>query len=79
MTAEGAARLRRLGAAAVAAASFGPVGEDGWCEVTLPVEPTDTAADQLLSLAGHVEVLEPLELRTRLRELALAVATLNGG
>ncbi len=79
VTAEGAARLRRLGAAAVAAASFGPVGEDGWCEVTLPVEPTDTTADQLLSLAGHVEVLEPLELRTRLRELALAVATLNGG
>ncbi len=77
LTAEGVARLLRLGAAALARASFAPVRDDGLQEVTLPIERLDTAADQLLGLAAHVEVLEPVELRTRLRELAQSVADLN--
>lgn len=37
----------------------------------------DYAAEQLLSLAGHVQVLEPPELRERLRQLAARVVALN--
>ncbi|MGF6779548.1 putative DNA-binding transcriptional regulator YafY [Paraburkholderia sp. GAS334] len=74
---EGVARLHRLGAAAEEQALFGPIAKDGWQDVTLPVEGFDYAVEQLLSLAGHVQVLEPLELRERLRTLAQRVATLN--
>jgi predicted DNA-binding transcriptional regulator YafY len=49
-------------------------GDDGWLEVTVPVEGLDTAAVQFLALGRHVEVLAPPELRARLRELAADVA-----
>jgi predicted DNA-binding transcriptional regulator YafY len=45
--------------------------------VTLPVEQTDYAAEQLLGLAAYVEVLELPELRERLRQLARRIARLN--
>jgi predicted DNA-binding transcriptional regulator YafY len=77
---EGMTRLHRLGAAAVEQAQIAPPSEqDGWQEVTLPVEQLGYAAEQLLGLAGHVEVLDPPELRERLRKLGEQIATLNAG
>lgn len=74
---QGMARLDRLGAAALDRAQCEAPAADGWREVTLPVEPVEIAAEQLLALAGHVEVIEPRALRTRLRSLAERVAKLN--
>ncbi|AUT63117.1 helix-turn-helix transcriptional regulator [Paraburkholderia terrae] len=75
---EGMTRLHRLGAAAVEQAQIAPPSEqDGWQEVILPVEQLGYAAEQLLGLAGHVEVLDPPELRERLRKLGEQIATLN--
>ncbi|HEY3597298.1 MAG TPA: YafY family protein [Paraburkholderia sp.] len=74
---EGITRLGRLGAAAVEQAHSAPPSDDGWQEVTLPVEGFDYAAEQLLGFAGHVEVLDPPELRMRLRRLAERIAVLN--
>ncbi|WP_156884049.1 helix-turn-helix transcriptional regulator [Paraburkholderia sp. SOS3] len=79
LTQEGMLRLDRLGAAAVEQAQSGPPDHDGWQEVTLPIEQLDFAAEQLLGFAGHVQVLEPPELRVRLRRLAQRIATLNAG
>jgi len=77
VTQQGMARLHRLGAAAVEQAERGALSADGWQEVTLPVEQIDYAAEQLLGLAAYVEVLEPPELRERLRQLARRIARLN--
>ncbi len=77
LTPEGMTRLSRLGAAAVEQAHSEPPSDDGWQEVTLPVEQFDYTAEQLLGFAGHVEVLDPPELRLRLRRLAERIAALN--
>jgi predicted DNA-binding transcriptional regulator YafY len=77
LTQEGMLRLGRLGAAALEQAQSAPPGDDGWQEVTLPVEQLDYAAEQLLGFAEHVEVLEPPELRARLRRLGQRIAKLN--
>jgi predicted DNA-binding transcriptional regulator YafY len=77
LTQEGMTRLSRLGAAAVEQAQSAPPDDDGWQEVTLPVEQLDYAAEQLLGFAAHVQVLESPELRARLRRLAQRVAALN--
>jgi predicted DNA-binding transcriptional regulator YafY len=74
---EGISRLARLGAAALEQAHYAPAADDGWQEVTLPVERLDYTAEQLLGFAGHVEVLDPPELRDRLRRLAERIAELN--
>ncbi|CAB3761687.1 helix-turn-helix transcriptional regulator [Paraburkholderia humisilvae] len=79
LTQEGMLRLARLGAAAVEQAQSMPPDDAGWQEVTLPVEQLDYAAEQLLGFADHVEVLDPPELRVRLRRLAHRIATLNAG
>ncbi|QCP52851.1 WYL domain-containing protein [Trinickia violacea] len=76
VTEEGLTRLHRMGAAAVEQAHIGAL-VDGWREVALPIEPVDFAAEQLLRLAGHVEVLEPVELRERLRQVGAQIAALN--
>lgn len=70
-------RLHRLGAVALEQVRRGPLSDDGWQEVTIPVEGLDYAGEQLLSLGGHVQVLEPPELRERVRQLAERVAALN--
>jgi predicted DNA-binding transcriptional regulator YafY len=77
VTHEGLRNLHHLGAAAAEQASCGFFDEDGWCEVTLPVEHTAQAAAQLLQLGPHVRVLEPAALRDALRELASRIAQLN--
>jgi predicted DNA-binding transcriptional regulator YafY len=76
---EGLTRLGLLGAAAAEQATSAPPDSDGWQEVTLPVERLDYAAQQLLGFAMHVEVLEPPELRAKLRSLAQRIAALNAG
>lgn len=78
VSAEGAAQLDRLGAAAVAEAVFDAPGADGWREVTLLVERVESAAEQLLGFGPHVQVLEPEGLRRQLRRLAQMVVQLNG-
>jgi predicted DNA-binding transcriptional regulator YafY len=70
-------RLERLGAAAFEQARSEPSSKAGWLDVVLPIEKIEHAAEQLLSLGACVEVLEPRELRERLRSLARRIATLN--
>ena len=65
---------RRISGPGQAVAAQVPPGEDGWCEVVVPVEGLDNAAAQFLALGRHVEVLEPPELRERLREMAADIA-----
>ena len=43
---------------------------DGWREVALPLESIEQGARQLLSFAGEVEVLHPVELRAEVARLA---------
>lgn len=64
-------------AAAAAIASAGPADEEGWREVELEVESLPVATTQLLSLGVGVEVVAPVELRTALAELGLAIAARN--
>lgn len=51
-----------------------PADSNGWLEVTFRLESFDSVVVELLALAGHVEVLEPLRLRrevsTRVRHAA---------
>lgn len=77
VTPEGMAQLERLGAAAFEQARSEPSAKAGWLDVMLPVEKIEQAAGQLLSLGACVEVLEPRELRERLRSLAQRIARLN--
>ncbi len=77
---EGMTRLHKLGAAALEQAQIAPPDQrDGWQEVTLPVEQFNWTAEQLLGFAAHVEVLDPPELRERLRKLGEQIAALNAG
>ncbi|MFC4912478.1 helix-turn-helix transcriptional regulator [Actinomadura gamaensis] len=64
-----------LDASAVRAAreSACPV-EDGWVEVTVPVESPDRAVLDLLRLGTDAEVLGPPELRARMAEIVTALA-----
>ncbi|TAM49113.1 MAG: WYL domain-containing protein [Paraburkholderia sp.] len=69
--------LHALGAAAADRAVCGLSAQDGWCEVTLPVEETSQAARQLLRLGPRVRVLDPPALREALRRLGQEIAALN--
>ncbi|MEU5882605.1 YafY family protein [Spirillospora sp. NPDC047279] len=63
-------------AAERAAERAGPPGADGWVVTRLPVESPDVAFAQMLWLGPEVEVVEPAELRVRLRDSAERVAAL---
>jgi predicted DNA-binding transcriptional regulator YafY len=52
--------------------------EDGWTEVTIPVESLNHAYYELLQLGPDVEVLAPEELRERLAQAAEALVTMYG-
>ncbi|MFG2001933.1 helix-turn-helix transcriptional regulator [Spirillospora sp. NPDC048911] len=61
-------------AARRAAEEAGEPDEDGRVTTRLPVESTDVAYSELLRLGPEVEVLEPAELRDRMRETATRLA-----
>jgi predicted DNA-binding transcriptional regulator YafY len=54
----------------------GPADASGWRQVTLPIESIEVATGALLALGTEVEVLEPPELRDRIRETAAAITRL---
>ncbi|MDB5705096.1 MAG: transcriptional regulator [Sphingomonas bacterium] len=71
ISALGRQRLAELGAyAAEAVAAAEAPDAEGWAVVTLPIETIDKAALTLLGLGPEVRVIEPVELRHRLRDLA---------
>lgn len=55
----------------------GEPDDEGWVELTVPVESDEVAAHQLLSLAGEVEVLSPLAVRLALADTGAAMAARN--
>ncbi len=59
-----------------ARAAAGEPDGQGWVVTVLPVENLDVAFDQLLRLGPEAEVLEPAELRARLKESAERLAAL---
>lgn len=74
-SAEGLARIAKLGAYAVQAVRGAePADASGWSRLRFPIEHVDQAALALLGVGPEVEVLEPAELRERLRELARQIA-----
>jgi len=74
LSSRGCRLLRGASAAVEEAIACGTVATDGWLEAAIPMESLGHATAQLLALGAEVEVLEPPELRERLRETALAVA-----
>lgn len=74
-SAAGRDRLARLGAYAARAAQAAEAPDaEGWAVVRLPIEQVDQAALVVLGLGPEAEVLDPIELRDRVRVLAAAVA-----
>lgn len=80
VTPRGLALLSQLGPAVeeAARASAGKHGRDGRIKVTIPVERADIAARDLSRLGAECEVLEPSDLRARIREMARGTAALYG-
>jgi len=52
--------------------------DDGWTHATVAFESVDDAFTELLRLGADVEIIEPVELRTRTRATAQAMAALYG-
>jgi predicted DNA-binding transcriptional regulator YafY len=70
--------LRKLpGALALPSVEPGEPDGEGWCEVVVPVESDDVAADQLLALGPEVEVLEPPAVRRALADAGARMAARN--
>ncbi len=59
-----------------ARAAAGEPDAQGWVVTALPVESLEVAFEQLLQLGPEVEVLEPPQLRARLKEAATRLAAL---
>ena len=76
----GMMRLDLLGSTVTQAAGETASAPDaqGWIRVIIPIESTDYAAADLLRLGSDVEVLEPLDLRRRIAEMARDVSALYG-
>jgi predicted DNA-binding transcriptional regulator YafY len=64
-------------AASLGLADAGPPDEEGWRELTLPVESLEVASTQLVQLGDGVEVLDPPELRGALAEVGARMAARN--
>lgn len=52
---------------------------DGWMRVTIPIDSAEDAAREVLRLGTEAEVLEPKELRDRLKSVAERLAALYSG
>jgi predicted DNA-binding transcriptional regulator YafY len=81
LTPLGMRHLAMLGPAFVKAAqdTAAPPDADGWCQVALPIESIGHAALELLRLGAEAEVLEPVELRTKLAATARSMHRVYGG
>lgn len=54
-------------------------GREGWVEARIRVESADTVISDVLALGADAELIQPLDLRRRIRETAERIAELNGG
>jgi len=81
VTARGFRMLERDTRAVADAArrSVQPCDEEGWVELTIPIESVPHAADQLLRLGTDARVLAPAALQARLRDTARRMAALYAG
>jgi len=52
------------------------VNQQAWTKVVVPIESVDFAATQLLGIGPDVKVIEPPELRTRMKELIKTIGAL---
>ncbi|HEY3949621.1 helix-turn-helix transcriptional regulator [Phenylobacterium sp.] len=79
---EGLRRLPRLSAAAKAMAeeTAGPPDAQGWVTVTIPIEidSLDHAADEILKLGPHAELLGPPDLRAHMAHIVEEMKGLYG-
>lgn len=84
VSATGLDRIAKLGAFAAQAVenqrdtSNTPESDAPWQTINLPIETIEHAAQMLLGIGPELEVIEPLALRQRLRELAWQCYQLNG-
>ena len=78
LSAAGLRRLCNLAPAVGAAATrtAGPANAAGWATAVIPIESIDHAVGDLLGLGSDIEVLEPPELRARMRQAAAALGAL---
>jgi predicted DNA-binding transcriptional regulator YafY len=62
--------------AAAAQKSAAPSSKAGWVRVTIPIETVKHASGELLKLGVDAQVVEPAELRDRMRQMTQAMAAL---
>lgn len=74
----GLRRLQSFGATVAEAATRTATAPDadGWMQVTIPIESAEDAAREMLRLGTEAEVLEPAELRERLKSAVERLAML---
>lgn len=78
VTPRGMKRLLELSAAVGKAAKDSAVADSnnaGWMKVVVPIESVEFAAGQLLGMGAEVQVLEPISLRNRIKDLIRAIET----
>lgn len=51
---------------------------DGWVQAWIPVESADDTVADMLALGAEAELIDPPELRAKIREAALRIAMLHG-
>jgi len=78
VTEKGLRSLSFLGPIVATAAqkSATPTSRPGWTRVTIPIETIEYSSGELLKLGAAAEVLEPTELRERMRHLTQELAAL---
>jgi predicted DNA-binding transcriptional regulator YafY len=78
LSADGLRRLCNLSPAVGAAATrtAGPADAAGWRSAVIPIESLDHAVGDLMALGADLEVIEPEDLRTRMRNAAATMAAL---
>ncbi len=77
-SAKGRRRLAELGDFAAEAVRGAKLADDGWADLTLPIESIDQAALLLIGFGDEVEALGPPELRDRIVVIGLAAAARHG-
>jgi predicted DNA-binding transcriptional regulator YafY len=54
-------------------------GREGWYEAWIQVESADAVISDVLALGADAELIQPSDLRRRIRDIAGRIAELNGG